>query len=247
MVIVVLLAIVHVILPVALQRSVVHLVVYVLLHRHWHTVYTYLQCYHTLRCSVYVASVGSHASTWHTQQCRIFALAHGHAQYTICTRAPALVLETHLIHVHVFSASLGQQTLGGFQCRVASVGDGLLPESLKVLRHHRRWLQLLRTECCSACTLIVLAAHVCSHVHTIESGLLHGACQLQRAVLQHRPLLHVLIHLRSCSIVHCHILHQRPLLAYLYRVGSLLASIVSPVLVVGFHRHHHTVSAYLCL
>ena len=174
-VIVVLFAIVHVELPVALQRTVVHLVVYVLFHRHGHTVYTYLQRYHTLRCSVYVASVWSHTSTWHTQQCRISALAHGHAQYTIGTRSPTLVLEAHLIHVHVLGATLWQQSLGGLQCRVAGIGYGLLPEILKVLRHHRRWLQLLRIECCSACTLVVLSAHMCRHVHTIETRLLHGA------------------------------------------------------------------------
>ena len=79
MVIVMLVAIVHMVLPVALQRTIGQVVVHPLLHRHWDAMDTNLQGYHTLRGRIYVAAIGSHACTRHTQQGRIFTLAHGHA------------------------------------------------------------------------------------------------------------------------------------------------------------------------
>ena len=79
MVIVVFVAIVHVELPVALQGTIVQVIIHTLLHGHRNAVDTNLQRDHTLRGSIYIATIGTHTCPRHTQQGGIFPLAHGHA------------------------------------------------------------------------------------------------------------------------------------------------------------------------
>ena len=156
-----------------------------------------------------VAAVRSHASTGHTQQRRILAFLHRHTENAIGAVVRLQVLKRHLIHVHILRATLRQQALRRIQRRLAGLADDTLPELRKILRHHRRRLELFRRERCPAGTLVVLAVHVGSHVHTIEAGLLHRTGQLHRSVFKYGLFLHILIHLRPCGEVDAHIVHQR--------------------------------------
>ena len=79
MVIVVFFAVVHIKLPIPLQGAIAQVIVHPLLHCHWDAMDTNLQRNHTLRGRIYIATIGSHASTRHTQQGRIFPFAHRHA------------------------------------------------------------------------------------------------------------------------------------------------------------------------
>ena len=79
MVIVVFVAIVHVELPVALQGTIVQVIIHPLLHGYRNAVDTNLQRNHTLRGCIYITTIGTHACPRHTQQGGIFSLAHGHA------------------------------------------------------------------------------------------------------------------------------------------------------------------------
>ena len=84
------------------------------------------------------------------------------------------------------------------------------------------------------------------HIHPIEARLLHCTRQFQRTVLQYDTFLDVLIHLRSGGIVDAHIVEQGARLQYIHRKRGFLAGLVRPVLVVGLHRHHNMIPAYLC-
>ena len=205
MVIVVFFAVVHIKLPVPLQGAIAQVIVHPLLHRHRNAVDTNLQGYHTLRGRIYIATIGTHTSTGHTQQGRIFPFAHGHAQYTIGTRAPAFVVKAYFIYVYILRTTLRQQTFGRVQVGFSCFGNALLPELLKILWHHGRWLQFLRTKRSAACPAVILAIHMGSHIQSVESRFRHRTLQFQTTVFQGHAFANVLIHLRSHRIIYSNV------------------------------------------
>ena len=237
---------IHIKFPIAHQGTVEHIVVHLLLHRHRDAVNADLQRDSALGSRPDVAAVRSHTGTRHTQQCWILAFLHRHAKDAIGTVVRLQVLKRHLIHVHILRATLGQQSLRGFERGLAGLADDTLPELREVLGHHRRRLQQLRGERSSTGTLVVLAIHVGGHVHTVEAGLLHRTCQLRRPVFQYGLLLHVLVHLRACGEVDAHIVHQRTRLQHADSERGLLTRLVRPVLMVWLHEHLDFRAANLC-
>ena len=133
--VVTLVAIVHAVVPIAVQSTVGKSVIDTLIHRDRDAVNTYFQHDNSLRSRPGVALIGPNACPRNTQKCRVFLTRgiyavgiNGHGQYTIGTRAPTHILETHLIDVHVLCRTLGQQPLGGLQRCPASLLDGFRPE-----------------------------------------------------------------------------------------------------------------------
>ena len=197
------------------------------------------------RSGVDIAAIGAHTGARHAQQGGILAFLHGHAENAVGAIVGLDVLEAHLIDVHILRAALGQQSLGGVQVGLSGFLDGLLPEGLKVLGHHRRGLQLPGGEGCGAGALVVLAIDVGRHVYAIEAGLFHRALELKGAVFQREALLLGLIHLGPCLIVDLHIFDERARTAHLHVELGRLAQLVVPVLMVGLDGHHHVVAPYL--
>ena len=220
-------------------------VVDLLIHRHGYAVDADLEGDSALRGCPHIAAIGTHASTRHSEKGWILAFFYRHAQDAVCTIVLLHVLEAHLVDVHILRAPLGQQSLRGIQLRLASLLDGVLPERLEVLRHHRRGLQLLRREGGTAGLLVVLAVHMGRHVDTVEAGLLHRTCQFQRTVLQHHAFLDILVHLRASLVVDAYIINKCTRLAHLHREGGLFARRIGPVLMVRLYRHHNVVATNL--
>ena len=105
--VVVLIAVVHIELPIPIQSAVEDVVIHLLVHRHWDAVDTDFQRNSTLGSRPDVTTIGTHSSARHSQQGRIFSFLYGHTQYTIGTIVLLHVLERHLIHVHVLRTTLG--------------------------------------------------------------------------------------------------------------------------------------------
>ena len=104
--IIVFVTVVHIEFPIPHQRTIEHIVIDLLLHRHRHSVNADLQGDGTLRGSIDIATIRTHACTWHSQQSRISPFLHRHTKNAICTIVLLHVLERNFIYVHILGTTL---------------------------------------------------------------------------------------------------------------------------------------------
>ena len=204
--VVALVAVVHAEVPVIVESTVHQIVVESLRLGDVHAMDAYFEDDGLGGRGIGVAAVGTHTGSRHAQQGRIASGPGRHRQDAVGARAPAQVLETDLVDVHVLTGTLGQQRALRAERGPAGFLQRLCPEGVKVLRLCRGRFQLLRREGRRTGTVILLAADLGHHLQPVEAGLTHGARPGHRTVLQHGGLLHIGIHLRPGLVCHLHII-----------------------------------------
>ena len=144
-------AVVHIKLPVARECPVIDIIIHLLVHGHRNPVNTDLQGDGSLRGCIYIAAIGPHASPGNPQQGRIpprfrgiLFFIHWYAENAIGTVVRQDIIERHLIHIHILGTTLRQQSFGRIEVGLPRLSNRSLPELLEIIRHHGRWLQLLR-------------------------------------------------------------------------------------------------------